>query len=338
MEEITAGVMAAAPEAPPGDGTAEAPPAPVAEAQPAAAAPIDVTQLPNFDDPAATEAWIAASTAATNAQAEGGETVVEAADPTPTAEAATIAAAPRSESAEQAQPDYQAVIADLQARGFKVEAPAPPPDPYSALTAELAPIVGTPEAYAQAKAKATAPLPALPADSDPDWQDKMDAHQAAIAERNAASTQLHQFDAARQTTDLSKRWARQAVLGEIGASLDPIPGKYGLNPEQAARVVTPTALTDAIDAVADAVNASWQAKYDAREKYWEGRVKQAGTDRTAENVRRMGTAPQVGGRQGAPAGPGPVWDADPKNPSLPSEAWIQKAISGQLSGIDLSDR
>lgn len=320
-EEITG---QAAPEAPPGDGAAEVA-APVAEAPPAEAAPIDVTQLPDFSDPEATEAWI---TAAMNAPvAEDGETVAEAADPTATGEGSDTATAPHSEPATEtplpAQPDYQAIIADLQARGFKVEAPAPPPDPYSALTAELAPLVGTPEEYAQAKALALTPIE----DNDPDWNDKVTA-------RDAAAARVKQFDQARQTTDLSKRWARQAVLGEIGASLDPVPGKYGLSPEQAARVVTPTALTDAIDAVAEAVNTSWQAKYDARERYWQGEVKRASTDRTAENVRRMGAAPQAGGRQGAPAPPGPVWG----NSALPDEAWIQKAISGQLGGVDLSDR
>lgn len=328
MEEITAGVMAAEPEAPPGDAAAVETPVAVAEAP---APSIDVTTLPDFNDPAATEAWIAASTAATNAQVE--ETVVEAADPTATEPVAETAAAPASAPADEpkpvAQPDYAAILADLQAKGFKVEPPAPPPDPYEALTAQLAPHVGTPEAYAAAKTLALTPIE----DTDPDWIEK-------AAARDAAAAQVRAFDQSRQVTDVAQSWARQRVMGELGSALELVPTKYALDPARARRVLQPTAMTDAIDAVAEAVtaraNAEWQAKYDARERYWEGKVKQAGTDRTAENVRRMGAAPQPGAASGArPAGPGPIWDADPTT-GLPSEAWIQKAIHGQLAGVDLS--
>lgn len=328
MEEITAGVMAAEPEAPPGDAAAVETPVAVAEAP---APSIDVTTLPNFDDPAATEAWIAASTAATNAQAEAEETVAEAPPPETTAEVVETAAAPLSEPEPKPaeQPDYAAILADLQAKGFKVEPPAPPPDPYEALTAQLAPHVGTAEAYAAAKTLALTPVE----DTDPEWGEK-------VAARDAAAAQVRAFDQSRQVTDLAQSWAQKRVMGQLGSALELVPTKYGLDPARAQRVLQPTAMTDAIDAVAEAVtartNAEWQAKYDARERYWEGKVKQAGTDRTAENVRRMGAAPQPGAASGArPAGPGPIWEADPTT-GLPSEAWIQKAIHGQLAGVDLS--
>jgi hypothetical protein len=322
MEEITAGVLA--PEAPPGDGAAEAPPPVAAEAPPST--PIDVTQLPDFNDPDATEAWIAASTEATNTQAESGEPVEAATDSPPTAStdnAALTVNAPRSEPATETPPDYQKVLADLQAQGYKVEPPAPPPDPYSLLTAELAPLVGTREEYAQAKTLALTPIE----DTDPDWSEKVTA-------RDAAAAQVRAFDTARQTTDLAKRWSRQAVLGEIGVALDPVPAKYGLSPEQAQRVVQPTALTDAIDAVAEALTAKHAAAMAERETYWQGRVKQASTDRSADAVRRMGAAPQAGSTPGRSAGPAAPWGAS----SVPDEAWIQKAISGELAGVDLSDR
>jgi hypothetical protein len=350
MEE-TQGTAAVEPEAPPGAtdaavATVDAPP--IAEA----AALIDVTKFPDFDDPVATEAWIAASTEATNAQAaadEAGETVATTTDPTATAETGQTAAAPvsadapkPSEPAPSEQPDPAIVAEYLKQQGYKVEAPPPPPTPFQELNERLDPLVGTPELYADVKAKALADLPPLPDETLTDnalYEAQKTAYQTAVAEKRQATEQLRSYDAAREVTGLARAWAEQRQNGILGSALSGLPAQYGLDAARAQRVTQPTAMTDAVAAVVEAVTerltAEHSAKLAERETYWKGQVAKAGADKSAANLQQMGRAPQAGSVQGGRiATPGPAWGST----VLPSEEWIQQAASGRFDHVDLSDR
>lgn len=352
MEETQ--VQAAEPEAPPGDGggypapdtgavtAAEQPPA--AEFQPDHAVELK-DDLSNIDE------WIRADAERINAEAAAAESTGEsvAADPTATESEPAPAAAPVSAEAPkptaappaqtQAEIDEAAALAALQAKGYKVEAPPPPPDPYAALTQQLAPYVGTPEEYAQVKAAALASVPAEPPAYDPDT---LAAHEAAVKARNDAAARLQQMDAAREITDVSRQWARQRVLGELGSALETLPQQYGLPADKAARVTAPTTMTDAVAAVVEAVtdrlNADWQAKLDAEVKRLTGEVARAKADSSMAAHRQMGSAPQPSsGPGGRKAGPIDLYEVDPRT-GLPTEAAIQAMIRGDFASIDLSDR
>lgn len=343
MEEEATG-QAAAPEAPPGEAEA---PAPEASAAPP---PIDPTQLPDFADSDATEAWIAAATAATNAQAEAGEPAAEADPPSETtaeeslprgpSPAAEPAAAARSADAAPGEakadePDPASVAEYLKSKGYKIEAPAPPPDPAQQLLAEVVEFAGTDEQYAAARAAADADIPPPPSDTDPAWQQKYDERNEAISKRDAALADVRRMNTARTISAKAARIEWDRAMGRLGQAWATLPETYGLSPERAKRVTEPANATDAVAAIVEQVSATYEAKLAAQEKHWRGEVARAKGDRSAENVRRMGAAPQpaasTGGRAAMPA---PAWGNTP----LPDEAWIQKAIAGDLAGVDLSDR
>lgn len=288
------------------------------------------------------DAWLAASEAAINAEAARSESAV-ASDPTDTAASPEAAAVPSSgpavdapPAAEQPAPDYTRMVADLQARGFKVEPPAPPPDPFAELRNELAPYVGN-ERYEQLQAVALQELPAEPAAYD---AATVEAHEAKVREVNAAKAELKQMAVNRKIHGASYAWARQQVLADAGAELGGMADKYGADP---ARVQSPKSVADAVDAVAEAVasrkDAEWQAKYDARERYWAGKVKQAQADASVDRHRAIGTAPAASPPPGgaAPIRPGAsLFELDSRG--LPTEASIQRAIRGDFAHVDLSDR
>ncbi len=257
--------------------------------------------------------------------------------------AAAQPSAPGAEAAPkpmQAQQDYTALIADLQARGFKVEPPAPPPDPFAELRNELAPYVGD-ERYEQLKQVALKPVPPEPAAYD---QASLDAHEALVREVNDAKAELRQMDVNRRIHGASYAWARQKLLNDAGAELSGLAERYpGVDPARVGAVPgqPPKSLSDAVDAVAEAVaaklNADWQQKYEQRERYWQGKVRQAESDASVARHRALGGAPAAtsvpGGRAASPGRLqipiGPNGIADP--------AWIQAAIDGKFANLDLSD-
>ena len=350
-DEITGSV--ATPEAPPGDAGTDTAAASAAADSPAAESfePNHAVELK--DDLSNIDEWIRADAARINAEAATSDTdtpaVAEqpaapeaATEPAPAVEQPKVAAAPAPPAPQQqtqAEIDEASALAALQAKGYKVEAPAPPPDPYAALTARLAPFVGTAEEYAQTKAAALVPLPPEPTAFD---AESIAAHEAAVKARNEAAAKLQRFDDARQTTDVAREWARQKVLGELGSALDGLPQTYALPPEKASRVTTPTTMTDAVAAVVETVtdrlNAEWQAKLDAETRKWQGEVARAKADRSVAAHREMGAAPQPSsGPGGRKAGPASIWETVPGT-NLPTEAAIQAAIRGDFASIDLSDR
>lgn len=290
------------------------------------------------DDFSNAEEWLRASEAAINAAAAQGEQDAEsAADPTATAASPEPAAVPSSAPEQaQAQPDFSKLIEDLQARGFKVEPPAPPPDPFEQLRQELAPFVGQ-ERYEELKAVALKPVPAEPAAYD---QATVEAHEALVREVNDAKAALAQMDEHRRVHATSYAWARQKVLADAGAELAGMADKYGAD---RGRVSQPRSVEDAVDAVAEAVaarkDAEWQAKYDAREKFWQGKVRQAQADASVSRHRDIATAPSPSVPGGAaPASAGRLlFELDPRT-GLPTEAAIQRAIRGEFAHVDLSDR
>lgn len=315
----------------------------VAASTDATDAPIGPDGLPELaPDYSNIDQWLVAAEAAINAEAAQTEAAAaedgtaDAVPPITGADEAT-AAAPRSESAPEAPAtDYTKVVADLQARGFKVEPPAPPPDPFAQLREELAPYVGN-ERYEQLKTVALQELPPEPASYD---TATVEAHEAKVREVNAAKAELRQMDVNRRIHGSSYAWARQQVLNDAGAELAGMADKYGADPT---RVQTPKSVADAVDAVAEAVEkrvaSEWQAKYDARERYWQGKVKQAQADASVDRHRAIGTAPSAspppGG--GTSVRPASLFDIDPRT-NLPTEASIQRAIRGEFAHVDLSDR
>ncbi len=332
MEDTTTG-LAAEPEAPPGADAA------VAEASATEFVPDHAAELK--DDFSNVDDLIAQYRAAAEAEVADDEPAPEvvATTETPAPAPETTASKPAEETP-PGEPDPAVVAEYLKQKGFEVKAPAPAPTPFEALTSQFAPLTGTPEQYAEAKAKALAPLPPLPDETLTD-QSQYDAQRVAytnaINERNQAASQLRQFDLARQAADIAVPWAEQRQMGQLGSALSELPAKYGLNPEQAKRVTTPIAMTDAVAAVAEAVearkDAEWQAKLDARETYWKGQVARAGADKSAENLRRMGAAPQATSAPGAKV-------TDPflalfSERGMPSDADIERAKRGELANIDL---
>lgn len=291
------------------------------------------------------EQWIAASEARINAEAAAAPAdapAVEAVDADPTATGAATADAPSSAPAVEAAPsaDYTKIVADLQARGFKVEPPAPPPDPFAQLREELAPYVGN-ERYEQLKAIALQELPAEPPAYD---SATVESHEAKVREVNAAKAELRQMDVNRRIHGSSYAWARQQVLNDAGAELASTADKYGADPARVGAAGTPPkSVLDAVDAVAEAVatrkDAEWQAKYEVRERYWQGKVRQAQADASVDRHRAIGTAPSASPPPGAgaPARPSFLFDIDPRT-NLPTEASIQRAIRGEFAHVDLSDR
>lgn len=293
--------------------------------------------------------WLAAAEARINADAAQAEAAAATEDgvtdavPTATGAAEATAAAPRSDAApEPAQAtDYTKLVADLQARGFKVEPPAPPPDPFAELRNELAPYVGN-ERYEQLKAVALQELPAEPPAYD---SATVEAHEAKVREVNAAKAELRQMDVNRRIHGSSYAWARQQVLNDAGAELASTADKYGADPARVGAAGTPPkSVIDAVDAVAEAVErrvaSEWQAKYDAREKFWQGKVRQAQADASVDRHRAIGTAPQASPPPGGGAASRPgasLFDLDPRT-GLPTEASIQRAIRGEFAHVDLSDR
>lgn len=323
--------------------------APADDIAAAAAEPAAQDGLPPLaDDLSNVDAWLAASEAAINAEAASSEPA-PADDADPTATGGAVADAPSSapavaDAAKPAEPatDYTKLVADLQARGFKVEPPAPPPDPFAELRNELAPYVGN-ERYEQLKQVALQELPAEPPSYD---AATLEAHEAKVREVNAAKAELRQMDVNRRIHGTSYAWARQQVLADAGAELSGMADKYGADPARVGAVPgqAPRSVADAVDAVAEAVASrvasEWQAKYDARERYWQGKVRQAQTDASVDRHRAIGTAPSAspppGG--GAPSRAGAsLFDIDPRT-GLPTEASIQRAIRGEFAHVDLSDR
>jgi hypothetical protein len=337
MEDETTGQAVAEPEAPPGDtgaavAVADTAPSPAAEAEQAVELKDDYS---NFDE------WAAADAARINAEAaaeDSGEAPpatdeapqpVEAAAPPPTSEP----------TPPPAQTDYERVVAEMVAKGYKVEPPAPPPDPYQQLLAELVAERGTDEEYASVKQAALAYVPAEPPTYD---SESVAAHEAAVKARNEAAAKLQAYDQGRRITDRSLRFARDRALGDLGAAFSALPQTYDLPPERAARVTTPQTVTDAVSAIVETVterlNAAKDAEIAALTKKFEGEVARAKSDRSAAAVERMGRAPQAtsepGGRQ---AGPGPLYETIPGT-DLPTEAAIQRMIRGDFASVDLSNR
>lgn len=262
------------------------------------------------------------------APAEAATTVADAA---PAPEAATPAEHPKT-----AEPDYAALLADLQAKGYKVEAPAPPPDPYESLMSDLQAERGTDEAYAEAKQKALQFVPAEPAAYD---AASVKAHEELVKERNEAAAKLQEYDRARRISDRSRAWARDWALGQVGQSFAQLPETYQLAPERAKRVTDPQSATDAVAAVVETVtervNADWQQRYDARERYWQGEVARAKADASADGLARLGRAPQPNAPAGGKPANGPfsALFADPKG--MPPDDVIDRAKKGEFAGLDL---
>ena len=328
------------------DSTGQAPPE--AEAPPGAAAappaddpPVDLAAAV-ADDQSDIDRWIEDARAAVLAEAESAEQA-EATAETPAAAPSTeppkpaetpAAEAPRS----QTDIDYERVVAEMVARGYKVEPPQPAPDPYHQLLAELVADRGTDEEYAAVKAKALAYVPAEPASYD---AESVAAHEAAVRERNEAASKLQAYDLGRRVTDRALRFARDRTLGDLGAAFAALPATYDLPPERASRVTSPQTVTDAVSAIVETVTerleAAHAAKLAERETYWQGEVARAKTDRSAENLRRMGSAPQATAVPGARATGDPFAGLfDPK--SGVSDDVIERAKRGELAGIDLSER
>lgn len=324
-EELQAAAAAAeaVADAPPGDAVVDA------DEQAAGLGPAEPLDL---------DAMIEQARAA--AEAETDDAAGDAADPPTTGQDAVTVAAPGSEAAPTPavdpapSTDYTKLIADLTERGFKVEPPAPPPDPFAELRNELAPFVGS-ERYEQLKAIALQELPAEPPSYD---AATVEAHEAKVREVNAAKAELRQMDVNRRIHGTSYAWARQQLLNDAGAELAALPEKYaGTDPS---RVQNPKSLTDAVDAVAEAVtsrlNAEWQAKYDARERYWAGKVRQAETDQSVARHRAVGSAPaatSVPGGRAAAVGPlSGLFDGK----GMLTDAAIERAMRGELATLDLT--
>ena len=196
--------------------------------------------------------------------------------------------------------------------------------------------LGTNEAYAEVRQKALQYVPAEPAAYD---ADSVARHEALVRERNEAAATLERFDQARRLHTKALTFARDRALADVGRSFSALPETYQLSPERAQRVLEPQSATDAVAAVVETVterlNADWQAKYEALEKRMTGEVARARADRTAENVQRMGRAPQpAAGPGGTPARGAPIWAVDPKT-GLPTEESIQRAIRGDYEHVDL---
>ncbi len=334
--EDTQVIASTEPEAPPGDA-AVADAVPTGDFVPDHAGELKA-DFSNVDDliaqfRAAAEAEVGTET--TDAEPPT-EVVATTETPAPAAEAAPKPA----EATPPEQPDPAIVAEYLKSQGFKVEPPAPAPTPFEALTSQFAPLTGTNEQYSEAKAKALAPLPPMPDETLTDqalYDQQRQAYLAAVNERNQAAAQVNRYDLARQAADIAIPWAEQRQMGQLGSALSELPAKYDLTPEQARRVTQPTAMTDVVAAVAEAVQAKtaaeWQAKLDARETYWKGQVARAGADKNAENLRRMGAAPQAAPAPGAKV-------ADPfmalfSERGMPSDAVIERALRGELANIDL---
>lgn len=254
-------------------------------------------------------------------------------EPVAVADAMTETPAPETATAEAPAPDdYSKTIADLQERGYKVEAPTPPPDPFETLRNDLAPYVGN-ERYEELKAVAFQSVPAEPPAYD---ADSIAAHEKLVNERNAAAAELRQMDVNRQIHGKSYAWARQQVLGDLSNELAGIPQKYaGVDP---ARVTAPKSMADAVDAVAEAVttrlNTEWQAKYDQRERFWAGKVKQAEADQSVARHRAIGGAPAATTVPGGRVAGSPLSGLFSEK-GLPSDDVIERAKRGELATLDL---
>lgn len=331
MDEETTG-QAAAPEAPPGDTGAV-----VATADPPSFEADYVAELSAADGDI--DAMLEAARKAVMAEADAVEETP--ADPPSGGTTAAAADVPVSDAAapppaeKTAEPDYAAIAAELAQRGYKVEAPAPPPDPYQQLIGELTSERGSDEQYAEARQQALAYVPAEPAAYD---ADSVSRHEAAIKQRNEAAARLQGYDQARRITDQAIRFGRDRALGQLGAAFAALPETYSLPAEHARRVTEPQSPTDAVAAIVETVteriNADWQAKYAALQTRMEGEVARARTGRLVGDVRAMGRAPQPATAPGGkPASPfSDLFASD----GMPDDAMIERAKRGELTGLDLS--
>src|SRR5688500_13193182 len=191
MEDETTGQAAppeAPPEASPGETGAEA----AADAAPPPSSEADIAvelkdDYSNFDEWAASDAARinaeAAAEDAASSEQPPAETASAPSEPTETATGGSTpgSPAPSPETPSPDQLDYERVVAEMVAKGYKVEPPAPPPDPYQQLLAELVAERGTDEEYTAVKQAALAFVPAEPVAYD---SESVAAHEAAVKARN----------------------------------------------------------------------------------------------------------------------------------------------------------
>lgn len=332
MEDEALPGQAAEAEAPPGDQPGDA---------------LNVTAQATFEADHASElasdfsnidALIEQARAAALAEAgeDAGETAAAPARPeaAPTPEPAQAETPPSTEK--PAEPDYAAILADLAAKGYKVEAPPPPADPYETLVKELADELGTDEAYAETRRKALQFVPAEPASYD---AESVARHEALVRERNEAAATLQRFDSARRLHARALAYARNRALADVGQAFSALPETYQLSPERARRVTEPQSATDAVAAVVEQVTerleAAHAAKLAERERYWQGEVARARADRAASAVQQLGRAPQPASAPGGrPAGADPFAGLFDTRGGV-SDDVIERAKRGELANLVL---
>ncbi len=316
MEETTT-AQAIEPEAPPGD------------TQPVVAvAPFEADHASELrDDYSNLDAIIEAARAAAEADTGDEPDVVTAAETPPPTVPVEPPVVPKP-----SEPDYAAILADLQAKGYKVEAPAPPPDPYQQLVADLVTERGTDQEYAEVRRQATVKLAAEPTAYD---AESVSQHETAVRARNEASDKLERMDQARRITDQAIRFGRDRALGEIGSAFSALPETYQLSPVRAQRVTAPQSATDAIAAIVEQVSERYEAKLAEREKHWQGEVARASSDRSAAAVERMGRAPQATSVPGGKPATGPFSTLLDQQGRVTDDV-IERAKRGELAGLNLT--
>lgn len=337
-EEAQAPGAVAVEEAPPGgDGASSA--AAGAMATTVAAAATDDDE-PAYDpvNPDEWLAWSERKIAADAAREEREAAQAVLTDPpagqssTTTASAEATADAPPSSSASEPPAPVLTPeqIAAAQAAGYKIEPPAPPPDPFASLVAKLAPFIGD-SAYEQARAEALVVIE----DTDPEWVEK-------DAKRTQAISRMRAIEQNRQIANDTYAWARQQIAHEDASALADLVGRQPgidravLDGRQGLGPILKAAEAAAAASASAAKDAEWQAKYDARETYWKGEVARAKADKLVADTGEVARAPQAGAAPGArPGAAGPLYETIPGT-NLPTEAAIQRMIRGDFANIDLS--
>lgn len=228
-----------------------------------------------------------------------------------------------------------AYAAKLAERGYKVEAPAPPPDPLDTLQAELAPLVGQ-AAYDAHLMTLRRPLPPEPDSFAEDDEPEVIAYREAKAARDEATAALERMDANRALANKVYAWARRQALTDHGEALAALPKRYqGIDPAAVANVDSLEPVFAAVEkAVEKRVAAEWQAKLDKMEAAHKRRLAAAEVDGVSRRHDQMAGAPAAAIDGGRALGNGPfsIPTKTIDGFTVADEDFIARAMRGEFAG------
>lgn len=278
--------------------------------------PVLAADFSNIDE--LVEAAIKAATEAASDETDDAEPVAVAADTT---------TADEDEAA--------ALAARLAEKGYRVEAPAPPPDPMDALHAELAPLVGE-AAYQAHLATLRRPLPPEPDSFAEDDEPEVVAYREAKQARDAATAALERMDQNRTLANKVYAWARRQALADHGEALAALPKKYqGID---AAAVTNPDSLEPVFAAVEKAVEKrlveAHKAEIAKLKAAHQRQLAAAEVDGVSRRHDQMAGAPAavIGGGRALGDGPFSIPTKTVNGFTVADEDFIARAMRGEFAG------